>query len=121
TPSSPRIVSVSLDDALPILLILLAFAVAYYTTMTVLHAAWAFLIVTGFYLLLALIAALLGIRSLKKIRAPRNTIDTVSQIPGAFNYGDTDGGTDGGTDGDTIGDRVGDTAALRARGRGRHR
>lgn len=72
-------------------LILLSFAVAYFITMTGLHVAWAFLIVTGFYLLLALIAALLGIRSLKKIRAPRNTIATVSQIPGAFKSGDPDG------------------------------
>lgn len=64
--------------------ILLSVTVAYFLTMTGLHPAWAFLIVTGCYLLLALILVLLGIRSFKKIRAPKHTIDTVQQIPGAF-------------------------------------
>src|SRR5690625_6358419 len=89
------------------MLILLSFAVAYFITMTGLHAAWAFLIVTGFYLLLALIAALLGIRSLKKIRAPRNTIDTASESPGALKSG----GTGGGPHGDTGGGNSGATGA----------
>src|SRR5699024_11884362 len=56
------------------MLILLSFAVAYFITMTVLHAAWAFLVVSGLYLLFALIDALLWIRSLNKVGSPRYTL-----------------------------------------------
>lgn len=65
-------------------LILLSVAVAYFLTMTGMHVAWAFLIVTGFYLLIAVLLVLMGIRSLKKVRAPQQTIDTAKQIPDAF-------------------------------------
>ena len=40
---------------------------------------WAFLIVFGFYLLLALLLALLGIRKIKKVRAPEKAIAQASE------------------------------------------
>lgn len=67
-----------------LIIIFLSIAVAYFITMTGLHAAWAFLIVTGFYLLVTLILALIGIKKLKKVSAPERTISTAKQIPSAF-------------------------------------
>ncbi len=49
-----------------------------------LDAAWAFLIVTGFYILLAVIVVLIGIRKLKAVKSPEKTISTAKEIPGAF-------------------------------------
>ncbi|MGH3496093.1 MAG: phage holin family protein [Nocardioidaceae bacterium] len=65
-------------------LILLSFAVAYFIVMAGLDPAWAFLIVTGFYLLVAAVLVLLGYRRLKKIRAPERTISTAKELPSAF-------------------------------------
>lgn len=67
-----------------LIIILLSFAAAYFLTMTGMHAAWAFLIVAGAYALLALLLILLGIRLLKKIRAPEKTISTAKEIPAAL-------------------------------------
>jgi hypothetical protein len=67
-----------------LIIILLSIAAAFFLTMTGMHAAWAFLIVTGFYVLLAAVLILLGIRLLKKVRAPQKTIATAKQIPSAF-------------------------------------
>lgn len=64
--------------------ILVSIAFAYLLTMTGLHPAWAFLIVSGAYALLAGLLVLIGIRKLKKIRAPTKTISTAKQIPSAF-------------------------------------
>ncbi|MGH3358953.1 MAG: phage holin family protein [Nocardioidaceae bacterium] len=49
-----------------------------------LDAAWAFLIVTGFYILLAVVVVLVGIRKLKKVKAPEKTIRTAKSIPDAL-------------------------------------
>lgn len=49
-----------------------------------LDAAWAFLIVTGFYILLAVIVVLVGIKKLKAVKAPAKTISTAKEIPGAL-------------------------------------
>jgi len=67
-----------------LILILLSIAVAYLITMTGLHPAWAFLIVTGFYVLLAGVLVFLGIKKIKKVRAPEKTIATAKQIPPAL-------------------------------------
>ncbi len=48
---------------------------------------WAFLIVTAFYLVVAGILALVGIRKLKQVRAPERTIETTKEIPQAFKHG----------------------------------
>jgi hypothetical protein len=45
---------------------------------------WAFLIVTVFYLVLAAILALVGVRKIKQVRAPERTIATAKEIPGAM-------------------------------------
>lgn len=45
---------------------------------------WAFLIVAGFWLLLALLLVLLGIRSFKKVKAPERAIEQGREIPRAL-------------------------------------
>ena len=67
-----------------LIIIMLSIAAAYFLTMTGLHPAWAFLIVAGAYVLLAGLLAFVGIRKLKKIRAPNKTISTAKKIPSAF-------------------------------------
>jgi hypothetical protein len=67
-----------------LIIILLSFAFAYFLTMTGLHAAWAFLIVSGAYALLAALLVVIGIGRIKKIKAPEATIETAKQIPAAL-------------------------------------
>jgi membrane protein implicated in regulation of membrane protease activity len=67
-----------------LVLIFVSIAFAYFLTMTGLHPAWCFLIVAGVYVLLALLLVLVGVRLIKRIRAPRKTIDTAKKIPGAL-------------------------------------
>lgn len=67
-----------------LIIIMLSFAAAYFLTMTGLHPAWAFLIVAGAYVLLAGLLVLVGVKKLKKIRAPVKTISTAKKIPSAF-------------------------------------
>lgn len=67
-----------------LIIILLSISFAYFLTMTGLDPAWAFLIVSGAYLLLAALLILIGIKALKKIRAPKRTIATAKEIPAAF-------------------------------------
>lgn len=67
-----------------LIIILLSIAGAYFLTMTGLDPAWAFLIVAGVYVVLALLIVVLGIVLLKKIRAPQRTIDTAKEIPAAL-------------------------------------
>lgn len=66
------------------IIILLSIAAAFFLTMTGLDPAWAFLIVAGAYLLLAALLIVIGIRKLKKIRAPEKTISTAKEIPAAL-------------------------------------
>ncbi|WP_456697788.1 phage holin family protein [Aeromicrobium sp. P5_D10] len=66
------------------IIILLSISFAYFLTMTGLDPAWAFLIVAGAYLLLAALLILIGIKALKKIRAPKRTIATAKEIPAAL-------------------------------------
>ena len=49
-----------------------------------LDPAWAFLVVAGIYLVLTILAIILGIVLLKKIRAPERTIATAKEIPAAL-------------------------------------
>ncbi|MGA8850708.1 MAG: phage holin family protein [Aeromicrobium sp.] len=67
-----------------LLVILLSITAAYFLTMTGLHAAWAFLIVSGFYLLLMVVLAIVGIRLIKKVSVPEQTITTAKAIPSAL-------------------------------------
>lgn len=45
---------------------------------------WAYLIVTGFYLLLAGLLGLVGIKKVKQVRAPEKTIATAKELPKAL-------------------------------------
>jgi predicted phage tail protein len=56
--------------------ILASIAAAYGLTALGLHPAWAFLIVAGFYLIVAGVLALVGVKSLKQIKPPELTIKT---------------------------------------------
>ncbi|NRQ49314.1 phage holin family protein [Aeromicrobium stalagmiti] len=67
-----------------LIVILLSIAFAYFLTMTGLDPAWAFLIVAGAYLLLAVVLILVGIKALRKIRVPQKTIATAKEIPAAL-------------------------------------
>jgi amino acid transporter len=55
-------------------IIMLSIAFAYFLSMTGLHLAWCFLIVFGVYLLIAALLASLGVRKVKKVRAPERAI-----------------------------------------------
>lgn len=54
--------------------IMISVAFAYFLSMTGLHLAWCFLIVFGAYLLLAGLLAFVGVRKVKKVRAPERAI-----------------------------------------------
>lgn len=71
-----------------IVIILLSITVAQFIIWAGLDPWWAYLIVTGAYILLAALLAMLGIRKLKKVRAPEQTIATAKEIPQAFKGGD---------------------------------
>jgi membrane protein implicated in regulation of membrane protease activity len=62
-------------------LIMLSVAIAYFINWNGkgLSLHWAFLIVFGFYLLLAGLLALIGWRKVKKVRAPRNAIEQAQE------------------------------------------
>ncbi|KQW47126.1 hypothetical protein ASC77_18300 [Nocardioides sp. Root1257] len=66
--------------------IMLSVAIAYFINWNgdglALH--WAFLIVFGFYALLAALLVFLGIRSVKKVRAPERAIEQGREIPKAL-------------------------------------
>lgn len=67
-----------------IVLILGSMTVAYFIHAWGLGLHWAFLIVTGGYLLLALLLAFVGLLKVKKVRAPVRTIEQVKATPAAF-------------------------------------
>jgi hypothetical protein len=55
-------------------IIMLSVAFAYLLSMTGLHLAWCYLIVFAVYLLIAGILAMVGLKSVKKVRAPERAI-----------------------------------------------
>ncbi len=55
-------------------IIMFSVALAYFISMTGLHLAWCFLIVFVLYLILAGVLALVGVRKVKKVRAPERAI-----------------------------------------------
>jgi uncharacterized membrane protein YqjE len=67
-----------------LIVIMLSISGAYFLTMAGLDPAWAFLIVAGIYVALTVLAIILGIVLLKKIRAPERTIATAKEIPAAL-------------------------------------
>lgn len=67
--------------------ILLSIAFAFFLTMTGLHPAWCFLIVFGAYVLIAAILAFIGVKSVKKVRAPQRTLAQAQQAKLAIKPG----------------------------------
>jgi hypothetical protein len=67
---------------------LLSIAAAYGLVALGLAPGWAFLIVAGGYLLIALVLALIGIRALRRIRPPERTIRMAKEIPQALRPAD---------------------------------
>jgi hypothetical protein len=65
--------------------ILLSIAAAYGLVALGLHPGWAFLIVAGFYLLVATVLGLVGKRSLEQIKAPERTIQTAKDSAALLN------------------------------------
>ncbi len=55
-------------------IIMLSVAFAYFLHMTNLHLAWCFLIVFGAYMLIAALLAFIGVKKVKKVRAPERAI-----------------------------------------------
>ena len=55
-------------------IIMFSVALAHFVSMTGLHLAWCFLIVFGLYLLLAGLLAFVGVKKVKKVRAPERAI-----------------------------------------------
>jgi uncharacterized membrane protein len=67
-------------------IIMLSVAIAYFVHMTGLDLAWCFLIVFGFYLLVAAILGFLGYRSVRKVRAPQRTIAEAQAAKAALTH-----------------------------------
>jgi hypothetical protein len=66
--------------------IMLSVAIAYFINWNGrgLDLHWAFLIVFGFYLLVALLMVFVGVRKLKKVKAPEKAIEHGREIPKAL-------------------------------------
>jgi len=64
--------------------ILGSMTVAYFLSAAGLGLHWAFLIVTGAWVLVAGLLAFVGFLSIRKVRAPERTVRTAKAIPGAF-------------------------------------
>jgi hypothetical protein len=64
--------------------IMLSVAFAYLLHMTGLHLAWCFLIVFAGYLLLAGLLALVGVKKVKKVRAPERAIHQAQEAKTIF-------------------------------------
>jgi hypothetical protein len=67
-----------------LVIILASITIAFFLTKTGLDPAWAFLIVTGAYVLLAVVLVAVGYVKIKKVRAPTKTIATAKEIPAAL-------------------------------------
>ena len=62
--------------------IMLSVSFGYFLTMTGLDPAFAFLIVFGVYVLIAAILGFIGVRKIKKVKAPERAIDQAQQTAG---------------------------------------
>ncbi|MEU6136707.1 phage holin family protein [Nocardioides sp. NPDC047086] len=64
--------------------IMLSVSAAYFIHLTGLGLHWSFLIVFGFYVLLAALLAFIGVRKVKKVKAPEKAIAQGKEIPRAL-------------------------------------
>lgn len=62
--------------------VMLSVSFGYFLTMTGLHPAFAFLIVFGVYVLVAAILGFVGVKKIKKVKAPERAIDQAQQTAG---------------------------------------
>lgn len=67
-----------------LVIIFVSAGLAHLISMTGLHLAWSYFIVAGLYVLLAVVLVLVGMRLIKRVRAPQKTIETAKQIPAAL-------------------------------------
>lgn len=68
-----------------LVVILASITFGFLLTLTGLHAAWAFGIVTLVYLVIAVLLCVLGYFRFKKVTLPERTIDSAMRIPEVFN------------------------------------
>jgi amino acid transporter len=67
--------------------IMLSVALAYFIHFTGLDLAWCFLIVFGGYVLVALLLAFVGYRSVKKVRKPEHSIEQLKETRAVLKRG----------------------------------
>lgn len=67
-------------------IIMVSIAIAFFIVMAGLDPAWAFLIVFGGYLLLAVLLAFVGYLRVRKVKAPERTLAQAQEIPRAFSH-----------------------------------
>ncbi len=67
--------------------IMLSVAIAYFINFTGLDLAWCFLIVFGFYALVAAVLGLVGYRSVRKVRAPEASIEQIKETKAVLKRG----------------------------------
>jgi hypothetical protein len=68
-------------------IIMLSVAIAFFLHMTGLDLAWCFLIVFGLYLLVAGLLGLIGLRAVKRVRAPQRAIHQAQQTKNVLTRG----------------------------------
>jgi hypothetical protein len=64
--------------------IMLSVSIAYFIHWAGLGLHWAFLIVFGLYVLVAALMAFIGVKQVKKVKAPERAIEQGKQIPSAL-------------------------------------
>ena len=67
--------------------IMLSVAIAYFINFTGLDVAWCFLIVFGFYALVAAVLGLFGYRSVRKVRGPEASIEQLKETKAVLKRG----------------------------------
>ncbi|MDQ6641967.1 MAG: phage holin family protein [Actinomycetota bacterium] len=67
--------------------IMLSVAIVYFIHFSGLDLAWCFLIVFGGYLLIGALLAFLGLKSVKKVRAPERSIAQLQETKAVFRRG----------------------------------
>ena len=67
--------------------IMLSVAIAYFINFTGLDLAWCFLIVFGFYALIAAVLGLIGYQSVRKVRGPEASIEQLKETKAVLKRG----------------------------------
>ena len=68
-------------------IIMISISFAYFVHMTGLDLAWCFLIVFGFYALIAAVLGLIGYRSVRKVRGPEASIEQLKETKAVLKRG----------------------------------